>query len=161
MKIFPKPFAAEETEDGIRWDTGGSGMKFFPFFNFSRVRVKVAQSCLMVCDPMDSTVHGILQARILEWVTFPFSRGSSQPRNQTRVSCIAGGFFTNWAIGEALSWIVKLRIIEQWYSSHWCDMYICWVRMHCSCSVLRMFSCKQSNIGNAELWALSSWSFED
>ena len=44
------------------------------------------------------TVHGIVQARILEWVAFPFSRESSQPRNQTGVSCIAGRFFTNWAI---------------------------------------------------------------
>ena len=53
------------------------------------------------CDPMDYTVHGILQARILEWVAFPFSRGSSQPRDQTQVSCIAGGFFTPWATGAA------------------------------------------------------------
>ena len=43
--------------------------------------VKVAQSCLTLCDPMDHTVHGILQARILEWVAIPFSRGSSQPRD--------------------------------------------------------------------------------
>ena len=49
---------------------------------------------------MDYTVHGILQARILEWVAFPFSRGSSQPRDQTQVSPIAGGFFTNWGIRE-------------------------------------------------------------
>ena len=48
------------------------------------------------------TFHGILQARILEWVAFPFFRGSSQPRNQTRVSCTAGGFFTNRAMREAL-----------------------------------------------------------
>ena len=48
-----------------------------------------------LCDPMDYTVHGILQARILEWVAFPFSRGSSQPRDRTQVSHIAGGFFTN------------------------------------------------------------------
>ena len=47
--------------------------------------------------------QGILQARILEWLAFPFSKGSSWLRNQTRVSCIAGGFFTNWAIREALS----------------------------------------------------------
>ena len=45
------------------------------------VKVKVALSCLTLCDPMDYTVHGILQARILEWVAFPFSRGSSQPRD--------------------------------------------------------------------------------
>ena len=55
---------------------------------------KVTQLCPILCDPMDYTVHGILQARILEWVTFPISRGSSQPRDQTQVSCIAGGFFT-------------------------------------------------------------------
>ena len=47
--------------------------------------MKVTQSRLTFCDPMDYTVHGILQARILEWVAFPFSRGASQPRDQTRV----------------------------------------------------------------------------
>ena len=62
--------------------------------------VLVAQSCLTVCDPMDgsppgSSVHGILQARILEWVAIPFSRGSSQPRDQTQDSHITGGFFTS------------------------------------------------------------------
>ena len=67
--------------------------------------VKVAQSCLTLCDPMDysppcSSVHGILQARILEWVAIPFSRGSSQPRGQTQVSCTAGKVFTVWAIRE-------------------------------------------------------------
>ena len=64
--------------------------------------VKVAQSCLTLCDPMDYTVNGILQARILEWVAVPFSRGSSQPRDQTQVSRIAGRFFTSWATREAL-----------------------------------------------------------
>ena len=49
---------------------------------------------------MDYTVHGILQARILEWVALSFSRGSSQPRNRTGISCIAGGFFTNWDFRE-------------------------------------------------------------
>ena len=57
--------------------------------------VKVAQLCPTLCDPMDYTVHRILQARILEWVAFPFSRGFSQPRGQTQVSHIAGGFFTS------------------------------------------------------------------
>ena len=46
-----------------------------------RSQVKVIQLCPTLCDPMDYTVHGILQARILEWVAFPFSRGSSQPRD--------------------------------------------------------------------------------
>ena len=48
--------------------------------------MKVTQSCLTLCDPIDYTVHGILQARILEWVAFPFSWGSSQSRDQTQVS---------------------------------------------------------------------------
>ena len=47
----------------------------------SERKVKVTQSCPTLCDPMDYTVHGILQAKILEWVAFPFSRGSSQPRD--------------------------------------------------------------------------------
>ena len=55
------------------------------------MEVKVAQFCLTLCDPMDY----ILQARILEWVAFPFSRGSSQPRDRAQVSHIAGGFFTS------------------------------------------------------------------
>ena len=63
--------------------------------------VKVAQSCPTLCNPMDSTAHGILQARIPEWVACPFSRGSSQPRDRTQVSRIAGGFFTSRAIREA------------------------------------------------------------
>ena len=50
---------------------------------------------------MDYTVHGILQARILDWVAVPISRGSSQPRDRTQVSHIAGEFFTNWAVKEA------------------------------------------------------------
>ena len=51
----------------------------------------------MDCSLLGSSVHGILQARILEWVANPFSRGSSWPRDQTPVSCITGGFFTIWA----------------------------------------------------------------
>ena len=102
--------------------------------------VRVTQSCLILCDPMDCTVHRILQAtilewiailfsrrssqprdrtqvflhcrrilyqlshkgnpRILEWVDYPFSSISSLPRNWTKVSCIADGFFTNWAVRE-------------------------------------------------------------
>ena len=59
---------------------------------------------------MDYPVHGILQARILEWVAFTFSRGSSQCRDQTQVSHIAGGFFTSWATREA-----NLAYIESIY----------------------------------------------
>ena len=73
------------------------------FIHFKRkVKVKVTQSCQTLRDPMDYTVCGILQARILEWVTFPFSRGPSHPRDRTQISPIAGGFFTTWATREAL-----------------------------------------------------------
>ena len=58
------------------------------------LEVKVAQLCLILCDPMD-LVHGIIQTIVLEWVAFPFSRGSSRPRDQTLVSHIAGRFFTS------------------------------------------------------------------
>ena len=64
--------------------------------------MKVTQLCLTLCNPVDYTVHGILQARILEWVAVPFSMGSSQPRDQNQVSHIAGGFFISWATREAL-----------------------------------------------------------
>ena len=60
-----------------------------------KVKVKVAQSCPTLCDPMDYTVHGIPPARIQEWVAFPFSRGSSQPRDWTQVPNIVGRFFTS------------------------------------------------------------------
>ena len=70
------------------------------------IKVLVTQSCPTLCKPMDctppgSTVHAISQARILEWVAISFSRGSSQPRDWTQVSCIAGRFFTVWATREA------------------------------------------------------------
>ena len=69
-------------------------------------------SCLWLCNPIDcsppgSFVHGILQARTQEWVVISFSRGSSRPRDWTRVSWIAGGFFTSWAIRR---WDVPLKI---------------------------------------------------
>ena len=70
--------------------------------------VLVTRMCPTLCDPMDcsppsSSVHGILQARILEWVVIPFSRGSSQPRDRTHVSSISGRFFTIRATREAQS----------------------------------------------------------
>ena len=71
-----------------------------------KVKMIVAHSCPTLCDPVagilpGSSVHGILQASILEWVANPFSRGSSWPRDWTRVYCTAGGFFTIWATREA------------------------------------------------------------
>ena len=72
----------------------------------SEVKVFVAQSCPTLCDPMvcsppGSSVHGILQARILKWVALPFSRGPSWPRDWTGLSCTAVRFCTLWAIRDA------------------------------------------------------------
>ena len=66
-----------------------------PFRSMYCCCCSVAKSCLTLCHPMDYTVNGIIQVRILEWAAFPFSRGSSQPRDQTQASHIAGGFFTS------------------------------------------------------------------
>ena len=68
--------------------------------------VLIAQLCLTLCNPKEcsppgSSIHGILQARVLEWVAIPFSRGSSLPRDWTRVFCIVGRFFTVWDTREA------------------------------------------------------------
>ena len=73
------------------------------FYSYMKDKVKTAvidlhvlclviQLCLTLCNPMYYTLHGILQARILKWVAFPFSWGSSQPRDRTQVSHIARGF---------------------------------------------------------------------
>ena len=67
----------------------------------SRVFIKIGWKWKSLSCVWLFIVHGILQARILEWVAVPFSRGSSRPRNWTRVSCSPGRFFTNWAIREA------------------------------------------------------------
>ena len=70
--------------------------------------MKVAQSCLTLCKSVDYIAHGILQARILEWVAFLFSRVSFQPRDRAQISHIAGRFFTSWA-----------TVKEQEYWSEW------------------------------------------
>ena len=70
------------------------------------VKCLVAPSCPALCNPMDYTVHQILQARILKWVAVPFSRESSQPRDQILVFCIAGGLFNSWAQGKP-EWVVS------------------------------------------------------
>ena len=79
------------------------------------VCVLVAQACPTLCNPTDcnppdSSVHGILQARILEWIAIPFSGVSSQPRDWTRVSCIASRFFTSEPPGKPIilyTWWLK------------------------------------------------------
>ena len=90
------------------------------------VCVLVAQLCPILCDPMDcstsgSSVHGILQARILEWIAIPFSRGSSWSRDQTQVSHIAGGFFTFWATS---CFILKLKVFFLFF---WSDRFVVYV----------------------------------
>ena len=99
------------------------------------VSLKVVQSCPTLCNPTDYTVHGILQARILVWVAFPSSRGSSQPRDRTQVSCIPSRLFTSWATREALvTWpgIIKpmFPALQGWLSitgppgkSPWCSSW--------------------------------------
>ena len=80
---------------------------------FDITKMKVAQLCPTLCDPIDYTVDGNLQARILEWVAYPFSGRSSRPRNKTGVSCIAGIFFTSWATREALMvWVQFSSLIQ-------------------------------------------------
>ena len=82
------------------------------FLNFKWV-VKVTQSCLTLCDPMDYTAHGILQARILEWVAFPFSRGSSQTRNWAQV--FLQGKPKNTGVGSSslLQWIFQTQELNR------------------------------------------------
>ena len=80
-------------------------LQYFVLF-CSEWKSEVTQSCLSLCNPMDyslpgSSLHGILQARVLEWVAISSSRGSSQPRDQTRVSLIPGRCFNLWATREA------------------------------------------------------------
>ena len=97
----------------------------------SEKKVKVAQSCSTLCDPTDYTGHWILQAKILEWVALPFSRGSSHPRDQIQVCHIAGGFFTRWAQGSPriLEWVAyhlsnksswpRIRTRVSWIFTNW------------------------------------------
>ena len=80
-----------------------------------KVKMKVSHSCPTLCDPMDYTVHGILQARIPKWVAFPFSRGSSQPTDSTQVSCFASRFFASWAT-RLLSSKCEWGLPKLWFS---------------------------------------------
>ena len=96
-------------QSGVYCILWGNITYFLTLLPWDKVKVKVTQSCLTLCDPMDYKVPGILQPRILEWVAFPFSRGSSQPRDWTQVSCIAGKFLTSWATRGSpriLKWVV-------------------------------------------------------
>ena len=88
------------------YDHGSSGLEGFPEsgsieWSLELPKVKVVWPFLILCNPMNYTVHGILQAWILEWVAFPFSRRSSQLRDRTQVSHVAGGLLTSWSTREA------------------------------------------------------------
>ena len=106
------------------------------------LKVQVVQSCLTLCNPMDYTAHGILQARILEWVAFPFSRESSRPRDQTQVSHIAGGFFTSWAwtIKKAEHW--RIDAFELWCCRRL--LRVPWTARRSNQSILKKISPKHS-----------------
>ena len=86
--------------------------------------------CPTLCNPMDkcsppgSSVHGILQARMLEWVAISFSRGSSRPRDQTQVSHIAGRRFNLWTTRKALDYI-KLRHFTEKYIQKILEHWLC------------------------------------
>ena len=101
--------------------------------------VLVTQLCPTLCHPMDcsppgSSVHGILQARILEWIVIPFSRGSSQSKDQTLVSCIAGRFFTVWAPREAMTEWIPYKLtpgvsVPNIYPLPWSDTLFTYIRL--------------------------------
>ena len=116
ITLFPKVYFWVSQSETAKVDPSRSSVwlsrselprAFLPIW-WRRGRMLVAQLCPILCNSMDysplgSSVHGILQARILEWVTISFSRGSSQLRDQTQF-CIAGRFFTIWAFREAPIW---------------------------------------------------------
>ena len=84
---------------------------------------EVAQLCPTLCNPMDcslpgSSVHGIFEARVLEWGAISFSRGSSRTRDRTQVPRIVGRCFTIWAIREL--WMWELNYKESWIPKNWC-----------------------------------------
>ena len=105
------------TEYGVEFPVLSSRLLLVICFTYQSVKVSAVRSCPTLCDPMDcsppgSSVHGILQARILEWVAIPFSRGSSRPRAQAKISCIAGRLFTIWATGAAPFYIYSSGYIS-------------------------------------------------
>ena len=150
-----------------------------------RTKLLISQSCQTLGNPMDcsppgSSVHGILQARILEWVAISVSRGSSHPRDQTQVSCITGRFFTRWVTRweqklchkterhargfqkpTTPCWNDSLLLISQLVptlcspagSAHWCPPSQC---ASCCCSLFGGEVCGTSHYGMfTALWSHS------
>ena len=90
--------AESDTTEWLNWGVGehvklSNENSLFSKVDGSKVKVKVVQLCLTLGNPMDYTVHGYLQTRMPEWVAFPFSKGSSQPRDRTQLSRVVGRFF--------------------------------------------------------------------
>ena len=152
----------------VPWSSGpmipGGGPPMAPAGHLSSTLLLVTQSRLTLCDPVDSSspgcsVSGILQARILEWVAIPFSRGSSQSRDQTRVSCIAGRFLTAWTTREAnwslycmpSTWHVSSYFfltstwLGQYYSTHLIDEETEAQKRYVTCGVARIRQSSRSN----------------
>ena len=109
---------------------------YIPSIVFTKWKKVKSLSCVWLCDPLDSSlpgsyVHGIFQARVLEWVAISFSRGSSQPRNRTRASCIAGRR-SIWATREALwfleqiSYFISVYKPNKWTSKLYLHMLGAW-----------------------------------
>ena len=118
------------------------------------VCVLVAHLCPTLCDPIDcslpgSSVHGFLQARILEWVAIPFSRGSTWPRDWTWVSCIAGRFFTVWATREALVSHMCKFLRGSGFSIH----RVLWAHSHTCLST----DIRDSGPSSDCFWAIEGW----
>ena len=109
---------------------------------------EVAQSCPTLCDPMDcslpgSSIHRIFQARVLEWAVISFSRGSSQSRDQTRVSRTADRCFTVWATREALLG----NLVTDIYFGMWIILKsLLNLLQYCFCSMIWFSSCKAHGI---------------
>ena len=80
--------------------------------------VKVSQQCPTLWNPVDYTIHGMLQDRILVWIAVPFSRVSSQPRDRTQISGIVGKFFTSWGTREAVCRVHHVKCQKGW-STRW------------------------------------------
>ena len=92
-----------------------------------KVKMKVARTCLTLCDPMDYSVNGNLQARILEWVVIPFYRVSSQARDWTQVSSITGRFFTSWQGKPKNTGVGSLSLLQQIFLTQELN----WNILHC------------------------------
>ena len=148
------------------------------------VSCKSFQSCLTLCDPMNcsppgSSVHGIFQARILEWVAPSFPRGSSWPRDWTCVFCTAGRFFTIWATMESPIksqgwWKGKVALLQRpatrglgrllstsQLPHHWQSVGKSFYRQSegATCKNSTVSSESHLGIGRAVVWSESSWLF--